>query len=349
MREVYVIEGLRTPFTKAGKEFSNIHPSDLATHLLKEFALKMPVKKEEIDELILGHCFNLPDSSNIARVVALKAGFPQSLSASIVGRNCASSLESVASATAKIQAGFYDTALVGGVESMSWTPFMLSKTFSDKLASFLMGKSFKHKLKALFSLKPRDLKITFPVLQGLTDPLTCLSMGQSAELLAREWSISRKEQDEFAKGSHDKALKNEQKLSEEITPVFLKKEVVRKDKGVRKVSLERIEKFPPYFDKKYGTVSVANSCPINDGASLLLLMEKEKAKALGLKPLAKIKGVSFMGLEPERLGLGPLYSTYRVFKQTGVTLKDISLFELNEAFAAQVIACLKAFCFQKVL
>lgn len=353
-KKIFLVEGLRTPFTRAGKEFDQLHPSQLASENIRELLYKINFKGDEIDELILGNSFTLPDSPNIARVAALYAGLPKSISATTTLRNCASSMESFVTGTAKIQAGLYNNALVGGMESMSYAPFFLSRKLSKKLQNFLFSKGWKEKAKSLAQIKISDLKPQLPIVEGLKDPFTGYSMGETAELLAREFHITREEQDEFALLSHKKALQGEENLKEEIFPFFTEKQVVSKDTCPRKsLSKERLAKMKAFFDKKYGTVSIGNSCSINDGSSLVLLMSEEQSKALGLKPLASILHSSFTGLEPERMGLGPVYAIAKVLKETGLALKDMDLIEINEAFAAQVLACLKAlsskkFCEEKL-
>ncbi len=342
-KKVFVIDGLRTPFTKAGKEFDNLHPNILATHNLKEFLYKMNFTGNEIEEVILGNGFTLPDSFNIARVAVLQAGMPKEVSATTTLRNCASSMESFVTGMAKIQAGLYNSVIVGGVESMSHIPFLFNRNFSKIIQHIMLSKSFKQKLKSIQSLKLSYLKPIISLLEGLKDPITGYSMGDTAELLAKEFNISRKDQDEFAFLSHKKACNSEQKLAEEIFPFFTDHQVVNKDMGPRAMSEQRLSRMKPFFDKRYGTVTIANSCPINDGSSLLLLMSEERMKNLDLKPLAVVRSTAFTGLEPKRMGLGPVYSSSIALKKAGLNLKNIDLIEINEAFAAQVLACLQAF------
>lgn len=347
-KNVFVVEGLRTPFTKSGKEFNHLHPSILATQNLREFLYKMEFQGKEIEEVILGNGFTLPDSSNIARVAALQAGMPKEISATTTLRNCASSMESFATGMAKIQTGLYNSAIVGGVESMSYMPFLLSRKFSHIIQHLTLSKTLKQKLKAIASLKFSYLKPIHPILEGLKDPFTGYSMGETAELLAREFNISREEQDDFAILSHKKACEGEKKLSEELFPFFTSHQVINKDTGPKQsFSKNRLSKMKPYFDKKYGSVTIANSCPINDGSSMLLLMSKDKLTSLGLKPLVFVRSVFFIGLEPQRMGLGPVYASAIALKKAGLSLKDMNLIEINEAFAAQVLACLKAFSSKK--
>lgn len=343
-KKVFIIDGLRSPFVKAGKEFSNIHPCLLATHNIREFLYKMEFQGEEIDEVLLGNGFILPDASNIARIASLRAGLPQSISATTTLRNCASSMESFATGLSKIQAGFYNSALVGGVESMSQIPLLFKHSFAQSLQQFFSSKNLKQKVKSLLSIRLSDLQPRISLIEGLTDPITGYSMGDTAELLAREFNISREEQDEFALLSHQKASLGEARLKEELFPMLTESQVINTDKGPRKLlSKKRLSQMKPYFDKKYGTVTIGNSCPINDGSSLLFMVSEEKMKNLGLKALAFVRSACFTGLEPQRMGLGPVYASALALKKAGLDLKEIGLIEINEAFAAQVLACIKAF------
>lgn len=346
MQKVVIVEGLRTPFVKANKEFASLHPARLASENIKEFLFRSHIKAEDIDEVILGNVATLSDSVNIARVAAIEAGLPKSIPAVTVNRNCASSLESIVQATAKIQAGMADIVLAGGVESMSHAPLY----FSDPLKKFVLNlfskKSSFSKLKSLFSFRPHFLIPRFSLKEALTDPSTGLNMGETAEILAKEFAISREEQDRFAAESHQKASSKRDKLKEEMFPLFAgpDKKAITKDTAVmEKANHLKFQRAGPYFDKKYGTITVFNSCPISDGSALVLLMREEKALSLGLKPLASIHTTAFKGLEPERMGLGPVYASAAALKKAGLLLKDMDLIEINEAFAAQTLACLKAF------
>ncbi len=231
---------------------------------------------------------------------------------------------------------------------MSQMPLLFSKQFQDVFGEFAFAKSFDKKIKALRKMKLAYLKPRIAVMEGLTDPFVGINMGQTAEILSKEFNISRQEQDAYALASHQKAVKatQEGRHAEEITPVFIPpkfKQVVAEDVGPRPdQSMEMLAKLKPYFDRHYGTITVGNACPITDGAAAVLMMSRAKAQALGYKPIARIRSYAFAGLEPERMGLGPAYSTPLALKRAGLSLKDMDLIELNEAFAAQVLACQKA-------
>ena len=347
-RKVFLIEGLRSPFVKAGRELARIHPADLSAQNIKELLLKLALKGDEIDELILGNGWTLPDSLNIARVSALRAGLPKEISAFTVLRNCASSMESFVTAGAKIQAGLYESALAGGVESMSLTPFLFSEGLKSVFTRFFMSKTKWGKLKSLLALRLSHLKPIISLKEGLKDPFTGELMGETAERLAFEFSISRLEQDQFALLSHKKALKARDRLKEEIFGFTTLEKYIERDTGPRpSLSLKRLSKMKACFNKTCGSVTVGNSCSINDGSSLLLLMSEGRARSFGFKPLALVKSSAFVGLEPERMGLGPVFATALALKKAGLSLKDIDLVEMNEAFSAQILACLKAFASKK--
>ncbi len=348
-RDVVLVEGVRTPFVKSGTKLKDVHPAELGTFALKELLARTQIPVDEIDEVIIGNTGNPSDAVNISRVIALRSGVPLKVSAYTVHRNCASALESITSGFDKIRSGTVDVVVAGGTENMSQLPLLFSKEFADVFGEFAFAKSMGARLKALKKLKLKYLKPRISVMEGLTDPFVGINMGQTAEILAKEFGLSREEQDRFALRSHQRAVaaQKEGRLAEEITPVFLKpkyKEVVGEDIGPRDgQTMEQLGKLKPFFDRKHGTITVGNACPITDGAAAVLMMSREKAQALGLKPMASIKGYAFAGLEPERMGLGPAYASPLALKRAGLGLKDMDLIEINEAFAAQVMACEKAF------
>lgn len=347
-RDVVIVEGIRTPFAKSGTVLKNVHAKDLGRAALKELLQKTNLDPKSVDEVIIGNTGSPSDAVNIGRVVALNAGIPLEVSAHTVHRNCASAMESIATGFDKIKAGVADVVIAGGTESMSDMPLLFSRGFANKFGAFAAAKTMGAKLAALQKIKLKDLKPRISIIEGLTDPFVGINMGQTAEILAKEFQITRKEQDEFAVESHLKAVAAQKngRLAKEIAPFYLGpdyKKVITDDVGPRDgQSMEQLAKLKPFFDKKFGTVTPGNSCPITDGAAMVLLMSREKALSLGYKPIASIKSYSFRGLEPERMGLGPAYATPHALKKAGLELKDIGLVELNEAFAAQVIACIKA-------
>ena len=343
-QKAFIIEGLRTPFTKAGKEFHSIHPKDLGIANLKEFLYKMSLTGNEIDEVIFGNTFTLPDAPNIARIITLLSGLSNKIPATTIHKNCASSMEGFLIALSKIQNGYNQSIIAGGVDSMSYIPLIMTQPATYKLQSLLLSKRLKQKWKALLSFKKKEFKLISPLIEGLKDPFTGYSMGETAELLVREFGISREAQDSFAVNSHKKATAAKERLKEELFPFFTPDQVVSEDLGIKSnLSEKRMGKMSGFFDKKYGSVTIANSCPVNDGSSLVLVMSENKMNQLGLKPLVSVVSTSVVGLEPERMGLGPVYAAAEALKKANLSLKDIDLIEINEAFAGQVLSCLKAF------
>ncbi len=363
-QDVVIIDGVRTPFAKAGTKLAKVHPADLGKTALKQLIAQTQLDVNLVDEVIIGNAGNPVDAVNISRVVALGSGIPQKTSAYTVHRNCASALESISSGYDKIRAGTLECVVAGGTENMSQMPVLLPQKFQDLYGKLFAAKGPSQALPLLFQLLKMDLKqikalLTsnmrdqyFPIISvmaGLTDPFVGINMGQTAEILAKEFGISRLQQDEWALRSHLNAARatKEGKLKQEITPIMLPpeyKEVIADDVGPRESqTMEALAKMKPFFDKKTGSITVANACPITDGAAMLVMMSRAKADQLGYKPIAKIRGYAFAGLEPERMGLGPVYSTPIALKRAGLSMKDIGRVELNEAFAAQVLACQKAF------
>ncbi|OQW46089.1 MAG: acetyl-CoA acyltransferase [Proteobacteria bacterium SG_bin7] len=348
-RDVVIVEGARTPFAKSGTKLRDVHAAELGRVAMKGTIARANLDVNSVDEVILGNAGNPSDAVNIARVVALNSGIPKSVSSFTVHRNCASALEAVSSGYERIKSGTDEEVLVGGSESMSQMPLLFTQKFANIFGELAAAKTMAGKFAALSKLKLKYLAPRISIMEGLRDPFTGMMMGDTAELLAKEFKISRREQDEFALRSHQRAVEATKagRLQEEIVPLYIPpkfSEVLTQDVGPRDgQTMEALGKLKPFFDKKNGTVTVGNSCPITDGAAVLLLMSREKAKALGFKPLVSIKGYAFAGLEPERMGLGPVYATAKLLKKLNMKLSDIGLIELNEAFAAQVLACEKAF------
>ena len=349
LTDVVIVGGVRTPLAKANTALKTVHAAQLGTIALRELLYKVEIDSDQVQEVIVGNIGNPIDTVNIARVIALNAGLPKSISAHTVHRNCASALESIATGFDKIKAGMADVVVAGGTESMSQIPLVFQQSFTDIFSKFIFAKTFQKKLSSLASIKLKYLKPRIALMEGLTDPFCGLNMGQTAEILAKEFHISRQEQDEFALQSHQKAIHAQKsgRLAEEITPVFIPPEhkvIVEEDVGPREnQTIEALAKLRPFFDKRGGTVTAGNACPITDGAAMVMLMTRTKAQELGIKPLVTIRSYGFCGLDPERMGLGPVYSTALALKRANLSLKDMGLIELNEAFAAQVLACKKAF------
>ncbi len=351
--DVVIVDGVRTPFAKAGTILQDVHAAELGQIALQELIARTNLDVKTIEEVIIGCVGNPADAVNIGRVVALRAGIPQNVSAHTVHRNCASALESIATGYNMIKAGSAEVVVAGGTENMSQAPLMFGKKMTDLFAKLQFSKTMGAKLSALMQFRPSFLAPRVSIMEALTDPFVGINMGMTAEILAKEFGISRLEQDEFALRSHLRAIdatKNG-KLPQELAPVFIGpdyKKVLDKDSGPRDgQTLEALQKLKPYFDRRTGTITVGNACPLTDGAAMVLLMSRAKAEAQGYKPLARIRSYAFAGLEPERMGLGPAYASPIALKKAGLELKQMDLIELNEAFAAQVLACRKALASDK--
>lgn len=362
-RDVVIIDGTRTPFAKSGTKLAKVHAAELGKVALKELIARTNLDVQLVDEVIIGNTGNPVDSVNISRVVALNSGIPLKTSAYTVHRNCASALESISNGYEKIKSGTMDVVIAGGTENMTQLPVLLPDQYQSLFAKLfaakgpgqalpLLARLFSYDLKTIKALLTSNMKDEFfpviAVMKGLTDPFVGINMGMTAEILAKEFHLSRETQDRFALRSHVNAVRamKDGTLAQEIAPVPLGpdyKETLTQDVGPRDgQTMEALQKMKPFFDKKTGSITVANACPITDGAAMTLLMSREKAEALGYKPIARIRGYGFAGLEPERMGLGPVYATPLALKRSGLTMKDIGRVELNEAFAAQVLACQKA-------
>jgi len=351
--DVVIVDGVRTPFAKAGTVLQNVHAAELGQIALQQLMARTDLDPEIVDEVIVGCVGNPADAVNIARVIALRSGIPKGVSSHTVHRNCASALESIASGFNMIKAGSADVVIAGGAENMSQAPLIFGKKMTDLFAKLQFSKTAMQKLAALSEFRPSFLAPRVSLVEALVDPFVGINMGATAEILAKEWAISREEQDQFALRSHQRATEATKngKLGEEMTPVFIGpdyKKVLDKDNGPREnQTIEALAKLKPYFDKRTGTITVGNACPITDGAAMLLMMSRKKAEERGYKPLARIRSYAFAGLEPERMGLGPAYAAPKALKKAGLELEHMGVIEINEAFAAQVIACVRAMASEK--
>lgn len=345
---IAIIDGIRTPFAKAGTTLKNVPAEELGAFIFKELLEKIDIDPSLIDELILGNVGQPSGAANIARVVALKAGLDKKIPAYTVHRNCASGMESITTAANKILAGEAEIILAGGTESMSNYPLLFGKRLTAFFEQLSKAKTGPQKLAVMSSFRPSMLKPRIAVMEGLTDPVCGLLMGNTAEVLAKEFHIDRDAQDRFALESHLKAEAAIQsgKLAEEIAPlpVFPNfKSVMSEDNGVRLgQTMEALAKLKPYFDRVNGSVTVGNACPLTDGAGAVLVMAESKAKELGLKPMGYLREYAYAGLDPHRMGLGPVFSSAKVFEKSGLSTQDMDLIEINEAFAVQVQANMMA-------
>lgn len=344
MKDVYIVDGKRTPQAKSGLDLKDVQAPYLGAYLVKHLIDNTEIPNDQVDEVIFGNTGNPAKFPNVGRVIALEAGLHKKTSGYTVHRNCASGMEAVSQAYVKIASGRSDVIVAGGVESMSQMPLIYNRDMTELFAKLMKAKSIGEKLSALSAFRPNYLSPIIAIEQGLTDPFCNINMGQTAEILARELKITREMQDQFATESHLKAVAatKEGRFKDEILPITIGgslNKLLTQDVGPREnSSVEGLAKMKPYFDKKSGSVTVGNSCPITDGGSALLMVSKEALLKYNLVPMAKMTDFHFHGLEPERMGMGPLLAIDGVFKRTGLSLSDMDLFELNEAFAAQILA-----------
>lgn len=331
---------------RSGTTFRDLSAVQLGTAVVVEVLQRSGIDPDLVDEVVLGNIAQPADATNVARVVALRAGIPVDRPAYTVQRNCASGMQAVTSAAEKILTGQAQVVIAGGTESMSAIPLLYPPSMSDWLGRMMRSKTLGQRLQTMLRFRPSFLKPRIALEMGLTDGYAGINMGQTAENLAREHGIARAAQDAFALDSHRRAVAARERLREEIVavPTADYRTLVEDDLGPRPdASLERLSSMRPYFDRRSGTVTIGNSCPITDGAAALLLMHRDTVTRLGIEPLGYLRGWSYAGLEPERMGLGPAYATAKALRATGVAWRDIELIELNEAFAAQVLANLRAF------
>lgn len=342
---IAIVDGIRTPFCKAGTDFKGMSAQKLAALVIRELLERTAIDSQLVDEVILGCVANPFDAANVGRVAALMAGLPETSRGYTVSRNCASGFESVTSGYEKIFCSAADVVIAGGTESMTNIPLIYNKHMTGLFAKLMRSKSTLQKLKTIASFRPHFLKPIVGVVCGLTDPVCGLNMGQTAENIAKRYGITREEQDEFALASHNKALGAREELAEEIVAVPVEpdyKTVCDQDNGPREgQSLQALAKLKPYFDRHSGTVTVGNACPITDGASAVLMMKESKAQELGLTPLGYVKSYAYEGLDPAVMGLGPVYAISSALKKAQMSLDQMSFVEINEAFAAQVLGCVK--------
>ncbi|MFT4177808.1 MAG: thiolase family protein [Luteolibacter sp.] len=338
MNHLFIIAGLRTPFIRMGTDFDGLSAADLGQSVSSALLTRTGIDPALISEVIFGCVAQPADSANLARIIALRSGIPDFVPAATVHRNCASGMEAITTAHQRMSAGKGDLFLVGGTESMSQIPLFYSHTAAKKFAALGRAKSLPARLKALTSFRPRDFKPRVGLQLGLTDPFSGLNMGQTAEVLAREYDITREQQDAFAASSHQKALAARHALAQEIAPVYHNGKAITEDNGIRTDSTpEKLSTLKPVFDRLTGTVTAGNSSQITDGAVALLVGNEAAVRKLGIDPLGRLVSYAYAGCDPARMGLGPLHAIARC----GIEPAEADVIEINEAFAAQVLSVLK--------
>lgn len=346
MKPIYIIDGARTPFLKAQKGPGPFAASDLATQAGRALLLRQPFEPSDLDEVILGCAAPSPDETNIGRMVALRLGCGNQVPGWTVMRNCASGMQAIDSAIANIQCGRDNLVLAGGVDALSRAPLLYSDAMVRWFAGMMSLRTPLAKAKHFLKLRPAALLTpVIGLMKGLTDPVVGLLMGQTAENLAWKFGIGRAAMDAFSVDSHRRAIaaRAAGHFAEIVPLVDGAGQVYAEDDGVRAdASPEGMAKPKPFFDRKYGRITAANSSQITDGAAWLLLASEEAVQKWNLQPIGKIVDSQWSGLEPEQMGLGPVHASTPLLQRHGLGLADIDYWELNEAFAAQVLACVAA-------
>jgi len=353
-KDIYIIDGARTPFLKSRNRPGPFSASDLATAAGKSLLVRQPFAPTELDEVILGCAAPSVDEVNIGRVAALRMGCGPKVPGWTVMRNCASGMQALDSATANMLSGRSNLVLAGGVDALSRAPLLYSDVMVMWFSNFMAARSPLQKAGMFLKLKPAQLLTPIiAIMKGLTDPYVGLLMGQTAENLAHRFGIDRRQMDEYAARSHARVVRAQEKgffgdahdgLAAEIVPLYDDKGALYKDDdGVRRDStVENLAKLKPFFDRKYGNVTAGNSSQITDGAAWLVLATEEAIKRHGLKAVGRIADSQWAGLDPAQMGLGPVHAATPILKRHGLKLNDLDAWEINEAFAAQVLGCLAA-------
>jgi acetyl-CoA acetyltransferase family protein len=344
MLDIAILEGIRTPFAKAYGPLASVSAQELGRIATTAVLERAGLRPDQVDQVVFGNVAMPPDAANIARVIALLSGIPRDRIAHSVQRNCASGMEALTTAAQLIQLGEARTIVAGGVESMSRIPLLYNREATELYLRLGKAKNWRQRLGTLLRFRPRHFKPVLGVQLGLTDPVCGLIMGDTAENLARDFNLSRQEQDVFALESHHRAVEAQKRgvLAEEIVPIH----TIHEDFGPRKdQTMEALARLKPFFQKN-GTVTVGNSCSITDGAAALVVMPGQAVRAKGRRPLGYLRAYAYAGCDPSRMGLGPVFATSKLLHKTGLSLRDIDRIELNEAFAAVVLANEKAFASQ---
>jgi acetyl-CoA C-acetyltransferase len=349
-KPIYVVDGARTPFLKSKNRPGPFSAADLATQAGRTLLVRQKFAPDQLDEVILGCAAPSVDEVNIGRVAALRMGCGQKVPGWTVMRNCASGMQALDSGIANILAGKSELVLAGGVDALSRAPLLYSDKmvlwFSDMAAARTPGQRA-----ALFARIPFKalLAPVIGIMKGLTDPMVGLLMGQTAENVAHRFGITREQMDEFSVASHQKVARaqDEGRLAPgggEVEALYDGKgNAYALDDGVRRdASMQNLAKLKPFFDRKYGNVTPGNSSQITDGAAWLLLASESAVSKFGLNPIGKIVDSQWAGLDPAQMGLGPVHSATPILQRHGLGLNDLDAWEINEAFAAQVLGCVAA-------
>jgi len=349
-RDVMVVAGARTPFVKVNTLLGRVGAVELGRIVVREAIERAEVDAGAIDEVIIGNIAGPANASNVARVIALMAKVHRRVPAFTVNRNCASGFESIVEGAYRIRSGDADLVVAGAVESMSGIPLLFDDAAQRIWTDLFRARSPAQKVATLARFRPQHFKPVVALILGLTDPVTGLNMGETAELLAQEYGLSRDEQDAFALRSHQLAAAawSEGRMQEMVVPVPIPPKYERaadRDNGIREQqTMEALAKLRPVFERSHGTVTAGNSSQITDGAAAMLLASRRRARELGLETLGRVRSWGFAGCDPARMGLGPVFATPVAFQRAGgLSMDRMGVIEINEAFAAQVLACFQAF------
>lgn len=343
-KAVYVVDGARTPFLKANGT-GPFSASDLAVSAGRSLLNRHAFPPSTIDDVILGCAMPGPDEANIARVVALRLGCGNQVPGFTVMRNCASGMQAIDDAALRIASGRNNLVLAGGTEAMSHAPLLFNKKMASWLSLWFAAKTAQQRFALIPKLRLSYFVPIIALLRGLTDPIVNMNMGQTAEELAYIFNITREEMDAFAVDSHHRLAKaySDDTMSEVSPIIDHKGKVYTQDTGIRTDStIEKLAKLKPFFDKKYGMVTAGNSSQITDGACMLLLASEEAVKEHRLPVIGKIIDTAWSALNPEQMGLGPVHAATTIMKRQQLSPNDFDAWEINEAFSAQVLACLAA-------
>ncbi len=347
VRRAVIVGGLRTPFVKSGTSFRTLSTLDLAAHCVNELMERTPLERDRVDQIVFGAVVADVAGPNIAREVALRTGFPASVDAYSVSRACATSTQAIVDGAMAIATGTADVVVAGGADSLSRPPIMYDEAVVDALMAASAAKDVAAKVRAFSTVRPKDLAPRPPALADLSSGLT---MGDAAEKMARENGISRQEQDAYTLASHQKAVEAWEKgvFDDEVMPLPLPPgydTTVTMD-GIPRpdTNLEKLGSLKPVFDRRYGTVTAGNSSPLTDGAAAVVLVAESVAGDLGLEPLAAIRSWGFAALDPSwQMLMGPAFATPVALDRAGITMEDIDVVDMHEAFAAQMLSNLQAF------
>lgn len=345
-KSVYVVDGSRTPFLKASGKPGSFSASDLAVLAGRALIARLPFPSNAFDEVIIGCVMPSPDEVNIARMIALRLGFDEHIPAFTVQRNCASGMQALDTAARDIASGNAHLVLAGGTESMSRAPILLNAAMVNWLAGWLRAKGVVAKSKSLFALRPAFFAPVIALLKGLSDPIVGMSMGQTAEKIAHRFGISRQMMDSFATRSHHRLAAAEKNgyFHDEMETIYTTDGNYHDhDNGVRADStLEKLGKLKPVFDRNFGKVTAGNSAQITDGAALLVLASADAVEKYNLPVMGRLVDSQWAGLDPTQMGLGPVHAMSPIMQRRNLKLDSIDYWEINEAFAGQVLACIEA-------